>query len=155
MKFPSSHCNYLDIYISQKIRLCVTSWFWRPISNQPAGRIHKLFDLKIQIYYTHFSSFFAGIVKSNAFFTLSLLFQKGWYIWVIFCVKSQLQYFNSLEQQWQCAKSSEFDNSCKKRRKMSIIDINFQINKLVILACRLVWNWPSKSPLQSLIFCEM
>ena len=107
MIFPGLHTVPIwPFTFHKKSGLC--SWFWRPISNQPAGRIHKLFDLKIQIYYTHFSSFFAGIVKSNAFFTLSLLFQKGWYIWVIFCVKSQLQYFNSLEQQWQCKKSSGF-----------------------------------------------
>ena len=32
----------------------------------------------------------------------------------IFCIKLQLKYFNSLEEQWQCEKSSGFDNSCKK-----------------------------------------
>ena len=34
----------------------------------------------------------------------------------------------------------------KNRRKMRIIDLNFQIKKLITLTCRLVWNWPSKSP---------
>ena len=43
----------------------------------------------------------------------------------------------------------------KNRRKMSIIDLNFQIKKFIDSACRLVWNWPSKSTTQSLIFCEM
>ena len=31
-----------------------------------------------------FFLFFAGIVKSSAFCTLLLLFQKGWYVWVTF-----------------------------------------------------------------------
>ena len=43
----------------------------------------------------------------------------------------------------------------KNRRKMSVIDLNFQVKKFMILACTLVWNLPSKSPSQSLIFCEM
>ena len=34
-----------------------------------------------------------------------------------FCVKLQFKYFNSLEQQQQCAKSTGFDNSCKKQKK--------------------------------------
>ena len=62
------HCtlSYLDIYISQKIRpLC--SWFWRPISNQPAVWIYKLFDLKIQIYYTHFSFTFCWSCQIHFF----------------------------------------------------------------------------------------
>ena len=32
----------------------------------------------------------------------------------------------------------------KNIRKMSIIDLNFQIKKLIGLASRLVWNWPYK-----------
>ena len=43
----------------------------------------------------------------------------------------------------------------KNRRKMSIIDLTFQNKKFVVLTCMLVWNLPSKSPLQSLIFCEI
>ena len=50
----------------KKSGLC--SWFRRPISNQPVGRIHKLFDLKIQIYHTLFLLFFfAGIVNLPLF----------------------------------------------------------------------------------------
>ena len=41
-----------------------------------AGQIYKLFYLKFQIYYIHnFLVFFAGVVKSSAFWTLLLLFQ--------------------------------------------------------------------------------
>ena len=41
------------------------------------------------------------------------------------------------------------------RIKMSIMDLNFQIKKLISLASRLVWNWPSKLTTHSLVFCEM
>ena len=37
-----------------------------------------------------------------------------------FCIKLQIKYSNSLEKQWQCAKSSGFDNSCKLKEKMII-----------------------------------
>ena len=46
-------------------------------------------------------------------------------------------------------KAEDLTNPAKKRNKMSIIDINFQI-QIITLACG-----PSKSPLQSLIFFEM
>ena len=43
----------------------------------------------------------------------------------------------------------------KNRRKMRIIDLNFQIKKLISLVSRLVWNWSSKFTTHSLVFCEM
>ena len=52
-------------------------------------------------------------------------------------------------------KALDLTNPAKNRRKMRIIDLNFQMNKLIGLACRVVWNWPSKSTTQSLIFREM
>ena len=36
-----------------------------------------------------------------------------------------------------------------------LINLNFQIKKLIGLASIVVWNWPSKSTTQSLIFREM
>ena len=52
-------------------------------------------------------------------------------------------------------KAVDLTTPAKNRRKMRIIDLNFQMNKLIGLACRVVWNWPSKSTTQSLIFREM
>ena len=69
--------------------------------------------------------------------------------------KSQFKHVNSLEQQRQCVKSTGFTNSAKNRRKMSKINLHFQIIKLIVFVCRLDLNLPSKSPFQSLIFCEM
>ena len=42
--------------------------------------------------------------------------------------------------------------AAKNRRKMRIIDLNFQIKKLISLASRLFWNWPSKLTIHSLVF---
>jgi hypothetical protein len=66
-----------------------------------------------------------------------------------FCVKLQLECFNSVQ------KALDLETPAKNRRKLSIIDLNFQIKKLVSLTSRLVWNWPSKLTTHSLFFCEM
>ena len=52
-------------------------------------------------------------------------------------------------------KALDLTTPAKNRRKMRIIELDFQINKLIGFACRVVRNWPSKSTTQSLIFCEM
>ena len=52
-------------------------------------------------------------------------------------------------------KAVDLTTPAKNRRKMSIKYLNFQIKKFMDLACRLVWNWPSKSTTQCLDFCEM
>ena len=81
--FPHSHCSHLEICISQKTgSLC--SEFVRPISNNLRGQMYKILYLKIQIFYTHPSFIFTGIVKSSTFWTLLMLFQKGWNTWVTF-----------------------------------------------------------------------
>ena len=61
-----SHCSHLEIYISQKTG-SVCSEFVRPISNEPRGQTYQLFDLKIQIYYTHFSSIFCRNCQIQCF----------------------------------------------------------------------------------------
>ena len=61
-----AHCSHLDIYISQK-KGSVCSEFVRPISNEPRGQTYQFFDLKIQIYYTHFSSIFCRNCQIQCF----------------------------------------------------------------------------------------
>ena len=58
-----------------------------------------------------FLLFFAGIVKSTAFCTLSLLFQKGWSIWVMFLCQITTPIFQLLwttvtvcKKHWICKK---------------------------------------------------
>ena len=61
-----THCSHLDIYISQKTG-SVCSEFVRPISNEPRGQTYEFFYLKIQIYYTHFSSIFCRNCQIQCF----------------------------------------------------------------------------------------
>ena len=83
LTLDNTNCSHLDIFISQKTgSLC--SEFVRPISNNLRGQMYKILDLKIQIFYTHPSFIFTGIVKSSTFWTLLMLFQKGWNTWVTF-----------------------------------------------------------------------
>ena len=73
--YAISHCSFFGhLHFTKNKTVC--SKFGRPISNESRGQTNQLFDLKIQIYYTHFSSIFAVVVKSSAFCTLLLLFQR-------------------------------------------------------------------------------
>ena len=87
-----THCSCLNIHISQKNR-ALRSWFGRPISKNSTGQSYQFFYLKIHIYYSHFPSIFAGVVKSSAFCTLLMLFPKGWIIWVMFLRQIAIQVF--------------------------------------------------------------
>ena len=69
-----THCSYLDIYISQKIRLCVVDVEVQFQTSLQAESINFLI-WKFRSIILIFLLFFAGIVKSTAFCTLSLLFQ--------------------------------------------------------------------------------
>ena len=44
---------------------------------------------------------------------------------------------------------------CWCYEKMRIIDLNFQIKKMISLASRHVWNWSFKFTTHSLVFCEI
>ena len=69
------HCSFLDIYISRKIRLCVVDFEGKFQANLQA----KLFNFlvwKFKSIILIFLLFFAEFVKSTAFYTLLLLFQK-------------------------------------------------------------------------------
>ena len=75
-----AHCSYLDVYISQNIRLCngdFEGWFQTSLQSS----IMIIFIWNIMFILPIFLLFF---VKSTAFCTLLLLCQKGWYIWVTF-----------------------------------------------------------------------
>ena len=76
MIFPGliTHCTYLAIYISQKIRLFVVDFEGQFQTSLQAESINFLIS-KFKSIMLIFLLFFAGIVKSTAFCTLSLLFQ--------------------------------------------------------------------------------
>ena len=71
-----AHCSHLDVYISRKIKLCVVNLegqFQTSLEAKPINFLIRKFRSIILI----FLLFFAGIVQSSAFWTLSMLFQKG------------------------------------------------------------------------------
>ena len=88
----SAHCNYLNNYISQKIRHCVVyleGQFQTTLQAKPINFLIWKFRSIILI----FLLFFAGVVKSSAFCTLLMLFPKGWIIWVTFLRQIAIQVF--------------------------------------------------------------
>ena len=88
-------CSCLNIYISRKIRLCVVDLEGQFQTTLQVKVIN--FFLKIQVYQAH------AMPKML----------KSWSH--VFCIKSQLKYFNSLEQQcqwiWQFLQRTECNRS--------------------------------------------
>ena len=70
-----AHCSYLDIYISQNIWLWKGDFEGKVQSNLKAKTIN-FFIRKIRFIKLIFLLFFAEFVKSSAFYTLLLLFQR-------------------------------------------------------------------------------
>ena len=99
------------------------------------SHFHAVFDLKIHIYYTHFFLLFTEVVKSTAFWTQLLLFQKDWNFESLFCIKLHLKH-NQIIGIWRkvCKKQWIWQNECKS--------FEFSHKKFIILACTLVWNLP-------------
>ena len=103
----------------------------------PTAQRYQFFDLKIQKYYSHFPSI---VVKSNAFFTLLMLLLKRLnhlsHIFAPNCNSSISTLRNSINS---VQKALDLTTPAKNRRKMTIIiDLNFQVKKLIPLACRVV-----------------
>ena len=70
-----SHCSYLDIYISRKIRLCVVDFEGKFQANLQAKLFISLV-WKFNSIIIIFLLFIAEFVKYSAFYTLMLLFQR-------------------------------------------------------------------------------
>ena len=79
----TAHWSCLDIYISQNIRLCKGD-FEGQFQTSLQARIMIFFTWKFISIIPIFLLFFAGVVKSTAFCTQLLLFQKGQNVWVTF-----------------------------------------------------------------------
>ena len=89
------HCNYLNIYISRKIRLCVVDLEGQFQTTLPAKPIN--FSIwKFRSIILIFLLFFAGVVKSSAFCTLLMLFQRVEILELQFDAKTLLKWFNLL-----------------------------------------------------------
>ena len=73
--YPIPHCSYLDIYISQNIRLCKGDFEGKFETILQAKGI-SFFIWKFTFIILIFLLVFAEFVKSTAFYTLLLLFQR-------------------------------------------------------------------------------
>ena len=115
--------------------------------------MHKLFDLKIQVYYTHFPSIFYRICQIHCWcYSLKVEWFESHFFRQIAIQTFQLYgVWNSNDS---VQKVVDLTNPAKNRRKTTIIDLNFQVQKFIDSACRWIWNWPSKLTTRSLIFCE-
>ena len=141
----STHCSYLNIYISQKIRLCVLDLEGQFQTTLPAKAINFLIW-----------KFRSIILIFLLFFCRSCQIQCFLHTW---CYSKELKYLNC--NLTQTCDSNYFGNSINSVQKA--LDLTtpaknrrkFQIKKLIGLAGRVVWNWPSKSTTQSLIFREV
>ena len=91
-----SHCSYLDIYISQNIRLCKGD-FEGQFQTSLQARIMIFFIWKFIFIILIFFLFFARIVKSTAFCTLLLLFQRVEVLKLQFDTKTWLKQVNLFE----------------------------------------------------------
>ena len=130
----TAHCSYLDIYISQKIILFLW-WFWRQISHQRTSQYHELFYLKIQINYTHFPSIFCRSFQTHCFLHSIAAIPMTWHIQVVIWCKNVIQTFQPFWNSSNCVqKAVDLITIVKKRKKISLANLNFQIKKIMILA---------------------
>ena len=91
-----AHCSLLDIYISQKTKLCVVNLEDQFQMSLEAKLINFLI-WKFKSIILIFLLFFAVVVKSGAFCTLLLLFQRVEVIKLQFDTKTWLKQFNLFE----------------------------------------------------------
>jgi predicted membrane metal-binding protein len=116
-----AHCSYLDIYISRKIRLCVVDFVGKFQTNLPAKPINFLV-WKFKSIILIFLLFFAEFVKSTAFYTLLLLFQKVDIFELQFHAKITIQICQLFRiATTVCKKAVDLTNSEKNKIRISII----------------------------------
>ena len=113
-----THCSYLNIYISHKIRLFLLG---KPISDHCTGQTYQFFYLKIQIYYSHFPLSFEELL-------FPVLFAHYW------CFSKKVAIFewnncNSITSTVRNRNNSlqalDLTTPAKKEKKFGIIDLNF------------------------------
>ena len=140
------------VYISQKIRVCKGDFEGNFHTSVPASIFWKFRSI-IHI----FLLFFAGVVKSTAFCTLLLLFQWLDIFKLQFDAKMWLKHFNLFEIAVIVFKKQWIWQLLQKIEEKWVYWawIFRSKSSWYYLAFMLVLNLPSKSPLQSLIVCEM
>jgi hypothetical protein len=80
---------------------------------------------------------------------------KSWNTWIAIWRKKLTQmiqpFGNSINS---VQKAVDLTTPAKNRAKISVIDLNFQIKRMIGLVWKLTWTSPAKSTKQSLIFRE-
>ena len=132
-----SHCSHLDIYILQKIRLY-------------EGDFEGKFQTSVHASIMNFWSKNSDLLHSFSFYFLQELSNPLFFVHCCYysndltCLSCKnVKQFNLFEI---AVTAVDLTTPAKNRRKMSVIHLNFQVKKFMILACTLVWNLPSKSP---------
>ena len=143
----STHCVYLDIYISRKIRLCVVG-----LESQYRSNLLTFWKNSDLLFY--FFSVFCRICQIPCFLQTVAAIPKSWCnriaIWHNYSTQIFQPFWNSINSAfyhwiWQLLQKKENESDISE----------FSDKKSINLTCRVVWNWPSKSTTHSLIFCEM
>ena len=113
------------------------SWFGRPNSNHPKGQRYHFFDLKIPIYYSHFSSIFCRNCQIQCFLdTVNAISKRLKCLSYVFASNSNLSTSTLWNSSNSVQKALDLTILAKNRRKMRIINLNFHVKKLIPLACR-------------------
>ena len=151
-----AHYSYLDIYISQKIRFCVVDLEGKFQTNLQAKLLNFLVWKFRSIICTHFSSIFCRSCQIQCFLhTVAAILRWSIHVSRIYASNHNWNISTLWNSSDSVEKTLNLTNPTKNRRKLSIIDLNFQTKKLRSLACGFIWNLPSKSTTQNLIFSWM
>ena len=160
--------TYSSSFTFQSSKTRHTVAIWTFTFHNKSGFVMVIFKVKFKPAYRPVSWTFLP-ENSNLLYSFYLYFLQElsnpllfghspmtWHIQVAIWCKNETPTFQPFWNSSNCVqKAVDLTTPAKHRRKMSIIDLNFQIKKIMILTCKLPWNLPSKSPSQSLIFCEM
>ena len=107
------HCSYLDIYISQKIRLCVVDLEGKFQTIHLQAKLHIFLVWKFRSVILNFLIFLQDLSNSSAYCNLSLSKELKYLNWDL-KQKCDSHVLTILKWQQQCAKSTGFDTFCKK-----------------------------------------
>ena len=92
----TAHCSLLDVYISQKTRLCAVN-LEDQFQTCLVAKLINFLIWKFKSIILIFLLILAGVVKSSAFCTLLLLFQRVEVLKSQFDAKTSLKHFNLFE----------------------------------------------------------
>ena len=130
--FGGPHCSYLNIYISRKIRLCVVDLEGQFQTTLPAKPINFLSENSDLLF--SYSSIFCRSCQIHCFLhTVDAISKRLNHLSHIFASNYNLNMSSHWNSRNSVQKAVDLTTLAKNRRKMSMIDLNFQIKKFMIL----------------------